>query len=81
MDKNGAVSINAAINNAANYVAEGQLDQDTADMYLKIIEEALLVPGNDWKGTGVSVLLDDITIFLQDNGWYYDWREGGTWTD
>ena len=80
MDKNGAVSINAARKNAANYVDEGQLDQDTADMYLKIIEEALLVPGNDWNGTGVSVLLDDITIFLQDNGWYFDWREGGIWT-
>ena len=81
MDKNGAVSINSARNNAATYVAEGQLDQDTADMYLKIIEEALLVPGNDFKGDGIRIKLESITIFLQDNGWYYDWREGGTWTN
>ena len=47
-------------------------------MYLEIIAGALAVPGNDYLGNG-HVRIDDIRIWLEDNYWYYDWRDNGFW--
>ena len=38
------------------------------------------MPGNDYLGNG-HVKIDDIRIWLEDNHWYYDWRDDGFWKE
>ena len=80
MDKNGDVNLGWAEINLSNYVDSGELDQATSDMYFSIIENALFYkPENDYKGNN-SVMLYDITEYLEETGiYFYDWRDGGKW--
>ena len=65
-DSNGDINLWHAGNNLPPYVEDGTLTQEEADTYYSIIEGALNVPGNDYKGDG-SVLLTDILDYLVDN--------------
>ena len=77
-DSNGDISLYHAGINLPPYVEDGTLSQAEADSYYSIIEAALAVPGNDYKGTG-AVLLTAIQEYLEDNDYYYSWRSDGVW--
>ena len=77
-DSNGDIKLSSAGNNLPPYVEDGTLSQAEADSYYSIIEAALAVPGNDYKGTG-CVLLTAIQDYLEDNDYYFDWRSDFLW--
>ena len=67
-DSNGDINLWHASYNLPPYVEDGTLTQEEADTYWSIIEGALAVPGNDYKGDD-SVLLTDIRDYLIDNNY------------
>ena len=77
MDGNGDINLTHAINNLANYVEDGTVTQEEADMYTVIIKGALEQDGADYKGDG-SVMISDIITYLEANYYYFDWQ--GEWT-
>ena len=77
-DKNGDINLVQAGINLPPYVEDGTISQAEADSIYSIIEAALAVPGNDYKGKG-SVLVTAIHEYLEDNDYYFDWRSDGLW--
>ena len=75
-DSNGDINLPAAAENLHPYVEDGTLTQEEADTYYSIVEGALAVPGNDYKGDQ-SVMLEDIHDYLVDSAYYFDWKADG----
>ena len=77
-DKNGNISLYHAGLNLPPYVEDGTITQAEADTYYSIIEAALAVPGNDYLGVG-AVLITAIKEYMENNDYYFDWRNDGLW--
>ena len=78
MNQDGDVSLRHAEKNLNNYVEDGTLTREEADDLYSIIEGALAQEGADWEGKG-SVKNYDITKYLINNFYYYDWQGDGSW--
>lgn len=73
-DNNGDIDVDYADVRFANWIANGTITQEKADLFAGVLHGT-----QDEYGGPTHVIFEDMQKYVDDHAYFFDWHDGGVW--